>query len=119
MVVVIYLPRCDAVMAPLFEEFHYIKTWPQKIEITGHFRFCDPDIVLDFKNALVGIQVRAIFDHRSLGLIVDPGNVAVYLGDLIEALGQVGKADAVERLNAIKASNLSLVILDENNYRVL
>jgi len=119
MVVVIYLPRSDAVMAPLFEEFRYIKTRPQNIEITGDYKFCDPDIELDFDNVLVGVQVRAIFNHRSLGLIVDPGNVAVYLGDIIEALGRVGQTETAARLKSIQASSLSLVILDENNYKVL
>jgi hypothetical protein len=118
MVNVILLPGSE-VMAPLFYGFHWLKTQPRMIEVTGSFEFNDPDIHLDCGDSLSGIITRAIFNHDSLGLFVDPGHVAVYLGDMIESLEITNRLASSERLKALGVSALSLIIIPEGHYRTL
>ena len=125
MIKVISLPNKKKVMAPLIHGWHYLETDPEEIEIIGPVTTYDPvdpcnySRVVHFQDDLLGVKVRAIFNHQSLGLLVDQGCVGIYLGDLIEAVNFNGNLKTVERLRDISSDDLSLLIIRGESYRIL
>jgi hypothetical protein len=98
------------------------RTIPKTITITEpeKFYFLDPDVLPYFeKSELLGIKVRAIFDNQSLGLFVPDGDVAVYIGDLIEACEHRQMFRVAEQLSRRMADDHDLVVFQFGSFEYL
>jgi len=112
-------PNGETGMAATY--LHY-KTKPRMIKITNPHLVdsVDLDLSLPYREELKGVEVRAIFDHESLGLFVDDGDVAVYLEDIVEVcLNDESKFPAAEAFGCLKADRCAFVIFPSGSYEYI
>lgn len=104
------------VMAPLVDAGRYYPTHPRNVRITRVTS--DEEVNLSVRQAMVGLEVRATFNHKSLPQVLKKGEVACYLEDLAEVFEQHGNTEAATHLRGFGTNGLDLYLLNAGTYQI-